>query len=473
MKRTDSRRSFLRQSAASAFGFSVLPSYLALGKEDSDGNLPPSKRINLGCVGVGNRASIVIPAMCGSKLAVPVAFCDVDFKAPRIDGNLRAYPDIRRFADFREMLDKMGDDIDAVTVCTPDHTHFVAAMDAMRRGKHVYVEKPLAHSFDECEMLMKAEKKFGVVTQMGNQGHTSGPAAQFKQMVEKGLLRNVRKIEAWKTPFLAFQYANWRISDYPAAQPIPESLDWDLWCGPAEKKPFSSRYHPFQWRAFYLYGNGMFGDWGAHIVNFAHDYLNLGLPSKIRAIKLEDHNKVIFPLVTQIAMHFPARGDGMPACDFTWREGNGCEPELDEKYWNVQDDGTKKQPAFGVAGMLVYPDGADFAVKCGSHAEASTLYPNVKNKEHVDAMKVPNVNIDHTTSFLRACMGEGETTSPFRISAPLCQVFSLGVICQYLNPEEVLEFDPEQKRFTNSTAGNDLLKGPAPRKGWEEFYGVV
>ena len=265
MKTASSRRSFLRKSAASVFGISVLPSHLALGKEDSDGNRPPSQRINLGCVGVGNRASIVIPMMCQRKLAVPVAFCDVDFKAPRIDGNLRAYPDIPRFADFREMLMK------------------------------------------------------------------------------------------------------------------------------AEKKPFSFRYHPFRWRAFYLYGNGMLGDWGAHIIDFVHHYLNPGLPSKITAIKLEDHNRVIFPLVTQIAIHFSGCGEGMPACDLTWRDGNDCEPEVDEKYWTVQADGTRKKPGFGVAGTLVYPAGADFVVKRGSHAETSTLYPYAKNKEHIDAVKPPEV----------------------------------------------------------------------------------
>jgi len=473
MNTISSRRSLLRRSAASLFGFSVLPSYLALGKEDAEGNRPPSKRMNLGCVGVGNRASIVIPLMCGSKLAVPVAYCDVDFKAPRIGRNLQAYPEIPRFADFRQMLDKLGDDIDAVTVCTPDHTHFVAAMDAMRRGKHVYVEKPLAHSFAECEMLMKAEEKFGVVTQMGNQGHTSGAAAQFKQMVDAGLLRNVKKIEAWKTPFLDFQFANQRISDDPEEQPVPESLDWDQWCGPAEKKPFSFRYHPFRWRAFYLYGNGMLGDWGAHILDFVHDYLDLGLPSKIRAIQMEDHNRVIFPLVTQLAMHFPARGDGMPACDLTWRDGNDCEPRLDEKFWIVEKDGTKRKPNFGVGGTLAYPEGADFVVKRGHHTDPATLWPLAQCKEHADALRVPQVSGDHMTSFLQACMGEGQTTSPFGVSGPLSQVLLLGTICQYLNPAEALEFDPTTKRFTNSEAANKLLDGPPPRKGWEELYGVV
>jgi len=471
--RTESRRSFLGKSFASGLGFTVLPSYLALGREDSAGNRPPSQRINLGCVGVGNRASIVIPMMCRRKLAVPVAFCDVDFKAPRIEGNLKAHPGIRRFADFREMLDEMGDDIDAVTVCTPDHTHFVAAMDALRRGKHVYVEKPLAHSFAECGMLMKAAEKFGVVTQMGNQGHTSGAAAQFRQMVEKGLLRNVGKIEAWKTPFLSFQFANRRISEYPPEQPVPESLDWDLWCGPAEKKAFNRRYHPFEWRAFYLYGTGMLGDWGAHIIDLAHHFLELGLPARIRPLRLEDHNRVIFPLVTQLAMEFPARGDGLPACELIWRDGDGCEPELDEKFRTAEADGTRKKPGFGVAGTLIHPEGADYVVKRGSHAEGSTLLPRARNKEHLDALRAPGVPHDHATNFLKACMGEGATTSPFSVSGPLCKVLLLGVICQRLNPGGALEFDAARKRFTNNEAANQLLDGPPPRKGWEEFYRVV
>ena len=228
------------------------------------------------------------------------------------------HPDAAQFADFRVMFDQMENDIDAVMIGTPDHTHFVATMDAMQRGKHVYVEKPLTHSFREAELLMQAEKKYGVVTQMCNQGHTSEAYVQFQQMVQAGLTRDIVKIDAWKTPGIWFMEADKRISDYPAGGPAPESLDWDLWCGPSEKKAYHRLYHPFDWRGFYLYGCGMLGDWGAHIIDFAHEFLQLGLPTQLKAHKMEDHNGVIFPLTSHLSMHFPERGPGLPACDLIW-----------------------------------------------------------------------------------------------------------------------------------------------------------
>jgi len=287
------RRSLLKKSAATAFGFSVMPSYLALGKPDGDGNVPPSQRINLGCIGVGGRAAGVIPSLGSDEHAQPVALCDVDFSSRKIEANLEKYAGVKQFKDFRVMLDKMGDDIDAVSVVTPDHTHYVSAIAAMQLGKHVYVEKPLTHTYREADLLMKAEKKYGVVTQMGNQGHTSSGSEQFKNLVNKGIIKDIVKIDAWKSGGLYwFMDAANRISEYPADEAKPPTLDWDLWCGPKEMKPFSSLYHPFSWRGFHFYGSGMLGDWGAHIIDFAHEFLKLGLPTKIDAIEIADHNQV-------------------------------------------------------------------------------------------------------------------------------------------------------------------------------------
>ncbi len=463
------RRSFLKQSAA--FGFLVMPSYLALGKADGNGNLPPSQRINLACIGIGGRATGVIPALCGGGTAKPVAFCDVDFKARGVDNTLKKYPGVRQFADFRVMFDKMEKDIDAVSVITPDHTHYVAAIDAMRRGKHVYVEKPLTHNFREAEMLIKAEKKFGVVTQMGNQGHTSMGSNQFKKMVDEKVITDIVKIEAWKTASLWFMDANQRISKFPAGEKIPESLNWDLWCGPKEVKPFSRRYHWFDWRAFYLYGMGMLGDWGAHILDMAHDYLKLGLPTKIRAIHMEDYNKVIFPLATRLAMHFPSRGPGLPACNVSWSDGGDCLPKIDQKYWNTDKQGNKTAPKLGGAGTIMHRKDGKFLIHRASHDARNAIFPYDTQKQYRAAMKADNPKWNHMQSFIQACMGNGKTCSPFSVGAALTQVLNLGVICQYLNTN--LDFDPATKTFKNNAAANELLNGPAPRKGWEEFYKIV
>ncbi len=464
------RRTFLKKTSA-AFGFSIMPSYLALGRPDSAGNVPPSQRINLACIGAGGRAKAVIPGLTRGGHAQVVAFCDVDFKVGGCDRNLKRFPKAKKFADFRVMLDKMGDDIDAVSVVTPDHTHFVAAMDAMRRGKHVYVEKPLTHSFRESELLMQAEKKYGVVTQMGNQGHTSAGAMQFQNLVKKGIIHDIVKIDAWKTPGLWFMRANQRISKYPEKMPTPDSLNWDLWCGPAKLMPFNRKYHPFDWRAFYLYGNGMLGDWGAHIIDFAHDWLKLGLPTTIKSHGMKDHNKVIFPLASRLSMHFPSRGEGLPACDLNWNDGAGCEPKIDEKYWDEDADGNKKAPKAGGAGTLLHSKDGDYLVHRAHHASPSRIYPRIKMKEFGADMKAKGPGMGHEQSFIQACMKKGVTTSPFSVGGELTQVLLLGVICQYLN--ENLEFDPKTKQFKGHAQANAILAGPPPRKSWEDFYKAI
>jgi predicted dehydrogenase len=476
-KENISRRSFLNKSAAMTFGFSVMPSYLALGKEDSEGNIPPSNRVNLACIGCGGQAGTDVRNLCNKGNAEPVAFCDVDFQRASMDKWKGLYPKAQTFSDFRIMLDKMDKDIDAVLVGTPDHTHFVAAMDSMRRGKHVYVEKPLTHTFREADLLMRAEKKYGVVTQMGNQGHTSTACAQFKKMTETGVIRDIVKIDAWKTPGLWFMNESQRKSfaeqnggsdKYPPAQTIPESLNWDLWCGPSEVKPYNGKYHPFNWRAFHLYGTGMFGDWGAHIVDFAHDFLKLGLPSSLNVLEMIDHNKVIYPLTTKIHMHFPERSKALPAVDLFWREGGTCHPDVDEKYWHQNDEGEAKAPNLGGAGTLLHSKDGEFLVMRQSHSASSRLLPHVKSREYGEKMKVQGPKDGHHESFIQACMGNGKTWSPFSVSGKLTQTLIMGAACQYLNKD--LDFDIKKERFKNNDEANALLDGPTPRKGYEEYY---
>jgi predicted dehydrogenase len=458
------RRDFLKKSSAAAFGFTLLPSYLATGRA-ADGKKPPSKRVNLACIGVGGRATGVIPGVCRDGHASPVAFCDVDFKAKRVDQNLKKFPGTRQFKDFRVMLEKLGKDIDAVTVVTPDHTHFPAAMLAMSMGKHVYVEKPLTHSYREADLLMKAERKFKVVTQMGNQGHTSGGSEQFGEWVKRGIIKDITKIEAWKTASLWFMDKSKRISTYPPEEPVPTTLDYDLWCGPAEMKPFSSKYHPFDWRAFYLYGNGMLGDWGAHIIDFAHDFLKLGQPTRVSSVQMEDHNRVIFPLSTHLRMHFPKRGE-LPAVELTWRDGGDCVPEIPEQF---RDKGMA--PKLGGAGTVLYGADGKFAVTRGSHASTSKIIPTEQAEALGDKLKTGSPKNDHQASFTQACLGNEKTRSPFSISGDLTKTLMLGVACQYLN--EDLEFDRKQERFKNNERANALLDGPEPRKGWGDFYKMV
>ena len=465
-----SRRLFFSRVSSALAGITILPSYLALGKADALGNLPPSKRINLACIGVGGRAKTVIPQLCSNGAAKPVAFCDVDFNRASKEV-MDTFPEVRRFTDFRVMLDQMGDDVDAVSVVTPDHTHFVQTIDAMQRGKHVYVEKPLTHSFREATLLIQAEKRYGVVTQMGNQGHTSPGARQFQQLQQAGALEDIVKIEAYKDPSLWFMDAAQRISEFPKAEPIPSSLNYDLWCGPAKMMPFSGRYHPFDWRAFYIYGNGMLGDWGAHIIDFAHNYLKLGLPTEVEPLRLDDYNQVIFPLSSHIRMQFPKRGTGLPACEILWRDGSDAVPVLDQKYHSSDASGNLVIPRLGRAGTVLHRKDEQFVIQRGSHGSVSRLYPRASMMNYKRALKAPSGGLDHMQSFIQSCMGNGKTTSPFSVGGPLTQLLMLGVIAQYLN--EGFNFDRDTERITNNKTANALLEGPKPRKGWERYYAEV
>lgn len=465
-----SRRAFVKQSVAAGFGFTFLPAYLTSARAADNPKLPPSRRINLGCIGVGGRAGSVIPGLTAGGMATPVAFADVDFvTAKSAEKNLAAFPDVKRFHDFREMLDKMGKDIDAVSVVTPDHTHFTAAITAMALGKHVYVEKPLTHTFEEAEILMRAEKKFKVVTQMGNQGHTSAGAEQFKQMLAAGIVDDIVKIEAWKSPSLWFMNAAERIQGYPAAEPMPESLkSWDLWCGPQEVKPFSKMYHAFNWRGFHLYGGGMFGDWGAHIIDFVHHHLKLGLPTRITPLKLEDYNQVSYPLSSDIRFEFPERGEKMPAVELHWKAGGEIKIDIAEKFGDPGADGKTFIPNPGATGSLLHRKQGDYLVQRGSHDRHSLVYPRAQMVEFKDAMALNPPKYNHFESFIHACMGEGSTESPFSISGELTQVLNLGTIAEYLNID--LKFDPATKRFIGNDEANARLAGPAPRAEWADCY---
>lgn len=472
MRRTTrkTRRDFLSKSAAASFGFTVLPSYLVTGARAQDGKLPPSKRVNLAVIGVGGRGSRIVPAICSGGHAHPVAFCDVDFSAPRVKSNLEKYPGLPRFQDFRIMLEKMGDDIDAVSVATPDHTHFPATMLAMSMKKHVFVEKPLTHSYREADLLMRAEKKFGVVTQMGNQGHTSAASVQFQQLVSAGVIRDITKVDAWKGTGLFFMDPKKRISEFPTGAKVPDSLDWDLWCGPAEKRDFSPLLHPFSWRGFWDYGNGMLGDWGAHIIDFVHDFLDLGQPTKLVPREIEGRNDVIFPLRSHLTMFFPERGKH-PALELNWRDGRDCRPTLPEQFHEAQKNGKRAAPRLGGAGTVLYRDGGDFAILRGSHGGRSRVIPKERSKDFEEALRAAGPERNHMQSFTAACMGKEQTRSPFRIGGALTKTLMLGIICQRLAEE--LQFDRKTERFVGNDRANALLDGPEPRAEWRDFYSMV
>ena len=238
----------------------------------------PNERVNLAVCGIGNRGGEILREFAKTGEANIVALCDVDMGAPHTEQSLKQFPNVPRFQDFRQMFDKMGDQIDAVSVGVPDFSHFPICMLAMSLGKHVYTEKPMARTFYEVELMMKAAKKYKVVNQMGNQGHSEGNYFQFKAWKDAGIIKDVTAITAHMNAPRRWHGWDTNIKSFPPGQPVPQTLDWNTWLMTARFHDYNKDYVNGQWRCWYDFGMGALGDWGAHILDTAHQFLELGLP---------------------------------------------------------------------------------------------------------------------------------------------------------------------------------------------------
>ena len=469
-----SRRSFLK-NAAMLSAASAVPSFLtkAYGQSNS---LKAGEKVNLACIGIGNQGGSDVFSFAKTGLANFVAFCDVDMGAPHTLKVLEQFPDVPRFQDFRTMLDKMGSKIEAVSVGVPDHSHFAITMMAMALGKHVYVEKPMARTFNEVELMMKAARKYPkVVTQMGNQGHSEANYFQFKAWKEAGIIKDVTAITAHMNS--ARRWHNWdaSIKQLPPKESIPATLDWDTWHGVTQLHDYNHDYINGQWRCWYDFGMGALGDWGAHLIDTAHEFLDLGLPYEVSMLKAEGHNSFFYPKSSTILFRFPARGN-MPACDITWYDGVNNLPPIPAGYGVMGLDPNIPPPSNGKLepvkfnpGKIIYSKELTF--KGGSHGSTLSIIPEDKAKDMASKLPfVPETPSNHYANFLKACKGEEKTRSPFAIAGPLSQVFSLGVMVQKLNTK--IQFDRNTKKITGNTLANDMLVGLPPRKGWEQYYKI-
>lgn len=462
------RRTFL-QGMIAAGGFAAMPSSGVFGAVSRLGQALPSTKVNIAIVGIGNRGGDIMRALNGTGLVNIVALCDTEMGAKHTERALKEFPSVPQFTDFRKMFDKMGKEFDAVCVGTPDHSHFPVTMLAMSQKKHVFLEKPMAHSFHQTELMMRAEKKHKVVCQMGNQGHSGANYFQMKAWVEAGIIRNVKEITVFMNS--ARRWHGLNITDFLPQQPMPETLDWDSWTATARELSFNNGYLNGDWRAWYEFGNGALGDWGAHLFDTAHEFLELGLPTLVDPELIEGHNAFIFPQASTVAFHFPKRGS-MPPVKLTWYDGVKNLPPLPPGFDGSVVDPNIPPPSKGVIdtktlapGRILYGEGLTF--KGGSHATPLEIIP----KDAARDLKLPEVPpspSNHFLNFVRACKGEETCRSHFGVSGPLCQAMALGVIAQRVNAK--LEFDPKRKRITNHKLANELLKGAPPRKGWEEFY---
>lgn len=476
-----SRRKFLANAAALSSALAIPSLVMGTGSSCSGSTrqkrdariIGANGRVDVAMIGIGNRGKDVVKEFHDTGLCNVIALCDVDMGAAHTQEVISMFPGVPQFRDFRNMFDKMADKIDAVMVATPDHSHFPICMEAMKLGIHVYVEKPLARTFYECELLMQAEQKYGVITQMGNQGHSEANYFQFKAWKDAGIIKDVTAVTAHMNNERRWHSWNPKMVSYPKAEPAPTDMDWNTWLSASHHHDYNRDYHNGQWRCWYDFGMGALGDWGAHILDTIHEFLHLGLPIEINPLYLKDHNRFFYPMSSTILFKFPER-ENMPAVDITWYDGLDNIPQVPEGYGVSEIDpnvpavaGGKLKPAKLNPGKEIYSETLTF--KGGSHGSTLSIIPDEKAREmEAKLPEVPESTSNHYVNFLLACMGKEKTRSPFSVSGPLSQVFCLGMISQWM--AERLIFDRDKKQIVNNPLANQLLWGAVPRKGWEEYY---
>jgi predicted dehydrogenase len=451
----------------------------------------PSRKVNMALIGIAYQGGSDARQFINSGLANIVAVCDVDIDSRGAQETIKLVPKAKQFRDFRVMFDKMAGDIDAVQVAIPDFAHFPVCMAAMQLGKSVFVEKPMTRTFLEAELMAEmARKNPKLVTQVGNQGHSGENYFQFKAWKEAGIIKDVTAVTAFMNGSRRWHPYDPNITKFPEAQPLPEGMtdkDWDTWLTTAMYHDFNEKYHPGNWRGWYDFGLGALGDWGAHILDTIHEFLDLGLPYEIEPLHVRNLNDYFFPLESTIRFRFPSRGD-MPACDITWYDGVENLPPVPDGYFSVnaavdntipppggvpqQNAAREARPGGGQqrmpqAGKIIFSKELTF--KGGTHSAPLSIIPEEKAKEMVPLLpQYPESPSTHYVNFLKACMGEEKARSPFKIFAPLAQIFSLGIIAIRRNKK--LIFNRDTKEIINDKFANAMLADRAPRKGWESYY---
>ena len=449
--RTFSRRSLLQGAAAASLPL-ILPRHvLGLG-----GAQAPSDRLNIAGIGIGGQGSHDLAQFTGENI---VALCDVD--AAYAGGVFDRHPQAKRYTDYRKMLEQQPD-IDAVIVATPDHLHACIALAAMAAGKHVYCEKPLTHSVGEARRLTEAARASKVATQMGNQGQGSEGTRRLSELIADNAIGPVREVHVWTDrPSNGLFNEYWPQGiDRPAGAPaVPDTLEWDLWLGPAPARPYHPAYLPFRWRGWWDFGTGALGDIGCHSLDPVFRALRLGHPLSVEASSTRV-NAETFPLASMVTYQFPARGD-MPAVKLTWYDG-GWRPPRPEELEPDREMGASGHLLVGDDGKIIsrrQRDGVDY-----------TLIPESRAREYGDPPQTLPRSIGHYLEWVEACKGAAAAGSNFGWAGPLTEVVLLGNVA--LRPElrqeltsKKLLWDGPSMRFTNSETANKFLKREY-REGW-------
>jgi predicted dehydrogenase len=446
------RRQFLRGAAAGTALF-----YIAPGTLRAAPRLSANEKVNVAGIGIGSRGGADIDEIAAEGHNI-VALCDVDTSYA---GKMFAkYSNAKQFKDYRVMLDKLGKEIDGVVIGTPDHTHAIIAMEAMRRGKHVYCEKPLAHTVHEVRTLMSAAHKHKVVTQLGNQGHASGTIRQLCEWVWAGAVGEVHTVHAGCDAFKNVYCQIPNLDKVDRHYDVPKDLDYDMWIGPVPFRPYTPLWVPWNWRGWMPFGTGTIGDWFCHVIDPTFWALKLDAPESIHA-EVTGYDPVkqglTYPPGTKITFEFPAR-NGRGPVTVVWHDGNTPVPRPAGFSPDDKIPGTGAV-LIGDKGMIVH----------GSHgAGGCYLTPEKLMDEYsgknAPAQQIPRIK-GHHWDWLDAIRTGRQAGSNFDYGGPLTQTALLGAIAIRF-AGQTLKWNDKKMRFTNNKDANAYV-APAYRKGWK------
>ena len=452
------RRTFLMGSAALAAGCATGGTRMA--DRPAPRYVSPNQKLQVAAIGSGGKG---MSDIWGCRSEDVIALCDADENMAR--EAMARFPNARFYHDFREMLDK--EDLDAVTVSTPDHTHAVAAVAAMRKGMHVYCQKPLTRDIHECRTLQIIANEYGVATQMGNQGHSDDGVRRFCEMLWTGVVGHVREVHVWTNRPVWPQ----GLHVPQGSDEIPETLDWDLWLGPAADRPYlamhpeseKAAYHPFTWRGWWDFGTGALGDMACHIMDPANWGLGLNAPLSVEPVHMEGATEAQGPLKSIVKYEFgeryiPGWGVTAPPCTLYWYEGG----LLPERPAGVPED---EQLGSGDNGSFFVGD--DGIMTCDTYGGNPRLLPASK----MEGYTLPEPYLERTPGndskqdWIRACKGGPAACSNFDYACPFTEIVLLGCLAQRANTR--IEWDSANLRIKNPEAqfAQQWVQSEY-RKGW-------
>ena len=471
MSNKKTRRDFLRTSSVAAAGFFIVPRHV-LGK----GFVAPSYKLNIAGIGAGGKGAGDLAEFAKSANVNIVAFCDVD--EAQAAGSVKRFPNARFYYDYREMLEKEKNNIDAVSVSTPDHTHAIATMAAMQLGKHVYVQKPLTHDIYEARMLTQAAKRYKVVTQMGNQGGSGDGVRLLKEWYNAGLIGEVKKVQAW---------TNRPVWPQGMAKPtgnftVPDKFKWDLWLGTAKYEEFNPAYHPFNWRGWWAYGTCALGDMACHVMDPIYRILPIlypnevecSVPNQFTAAWTEAGYIDSCPPASIIHLNYP-RKDKKGNIKVTWMDG-GLLPQRPEEL-------LPDEPMGNWDGGVIF-EGTKGKMMCSCYGADPVLLPTKRMKEvNLPKQTLKRVPEGHYLQWVNACIagyGKAELSSPFEYAGPFTESILMGNLAlrswmmknpnlkgwedKYLGRKKLL-WDAANMKITNFDEANQFVKREY-RAGW-------